>query len=207
VAGQGILKQTRADVVADGIKYIDDLYAAKKLQGSSADDSSELRFQGWGGLGICEHDKADYKELYQHLIGTIQRSVEDSYPDNAKQLLSDMSADVDRFYRQVSLSHAEAGDYVRAPVLAKMPVDEFVNALFALHPSAQRLAIAALKGRYEHGRLDQTLKEERPWIIAVHAAIQKRLPQLSAISKRRFGMLFEWYDQRFKPSPEPNKPA
>jgi hypothetical protein len=36
----------------------------------------------------------------------------------------------DSFYRQVSLSHADASQYVRAPILAKLAVDEFVNALF-----------------------------------------------------------------------------
>ena len=71
-----------------------------------------------------------------------------------------MSSNVDYFYRQISLSHADASDYVRAPVLAKMPVEEFVDALFALHPSAQRLALMALKGRYEYGRLEQALKRE-----------------------------------------------
>jgi hypothetical protein len=171
----------------------------------SPGDSSELRFQGWGGLGICEHDAADYKELYEYLTGMMQRVVMDSYPDKAKQLLSDMSSDVDHFYRQVSLSHADASDYVRAPVLAKMPVADFVNAFFALHPSAQRLAMAALKGRYEYGRLDQTLKDEKSWIVAVHAAIQGRLPQLSAISKRRLGMQLEWYANAIKPEPAPER--
>jgi precorrin 3B synthase CobZ len=64
-----------------------------------------------------------------------------------------------------------------------------------------RLAMVALKGRYEYGRLDQTLKDEKPWIVAVYAAIQKRLPQMSAISRRRFGMLLEWYPNAVKSAP------
>jgi len=204
LADQGILKLTRADVLAAGKQYIDDLYSAKKLPGPSG-DSSELRFQGWAGLGICEHDTTEYKELYEYLTAMMQRVVLDGYPDKAKQLLSDMSSNVDYFYRQISLSHADASDYVRAPVLAKMPVEEFVDALFALHPSAQRLALMALKGRYEYGRLEQALKEEKPWIVAVHAVIQKRLPQLSAISRRRFGMLLEWYPNVMKPEPAPEE--
>ena len=58
LADQGILKLARADVAAEGKQYIDDLYAAKILQAPSFDDSSEIRFQGWGGLGICEHETA-----------------------------------------------------------------------------------------------------------------------------------------------------
>ena len=51
LADQGILKLTRADVLAAGKQYIDALYSAKKLPGPPG-DSSELRFQGWGGLGL-----------------------------------------------------------------------------------------------------------------------------------------------------------
>jgi hypothetical protein len=201
LADQGILKLTKAEAVAEGKKYIDELYAAKKLRGPTSDDSSEIRFQGWGGLGICEHETAEYRSLYDHLMEMIQRSVNDSYPDKAKHLLSDMKSDVEKFYRQVALSHADASDYVRAPVLAVLPVEEFVDALLALHPSSMRLAMVALKGRYEYGRLDQTLKDEKPWIVAVFAAIQKRLPQMSAISRRRFGMLLEWYPNAVKSAP------
>jgi DNA polymerase III delta prime subunit len=198
LADQGILELTKAEAVAEGKKYIEDLYAAKKLHGPTSDDSSEIRFQGWGGLRICEHETSEYRSLYDHLMEMIQRSVKDSYPDKAKHLLSNMKSDVEKFYRQVALSHADASDYVRAPVLATLPVEEFVDALLALHPSNMRLAMVALKGRYEYGRLDQTLKDEKPWIVAVHAAIQRRLPQMSAISRRRFGMLLEWYPSAVK---------
>ena len=60
-----------------------------------------------------------------------------------------------------------------------MPVEDFVNAYLALHPNEQRVAVMALKGRYQYGRLDQQLKEEEPWIVAVHAALTKRLQELS----------------------------
>ncbi|UGA43465.1 KAP family NTPase [Bradyrhizobium quebecense] len=207
LADKGILKLSKADVVAECKQYVDDLYAAKKLETGAADDPREIRFQGWGGLGICESDTAEYKAIFKHLISTIQQSVVDSYPDRAKQLLSLMISEVDAFYRQVSLSHADASKYVRSPVLAKMPVDDFVNAYLALHPSEQRVVMMALKGRYEYGRLDQQLKEEKPWIVAVHAALTKRLQELSPISQRRVGMHLEWYDEIVKTSKELATPA
>lgn len=113
-----------------------------------------------------------------------------------------MTSDVDRFYRQVSLSHADATGYIRAPVLAKLPVDDFVDTFFGLHPSAQRVVMVALKGRYEYGRLSQDLKEERPWIVAVHDAFLERLPKLSAISQYRLKKQLEWYLPTVKPEEE-----
>jgi hypothetical protein len=200
LSDQGILKLSRADVVARGKQYIDDVYAAKTIQILSSGE--EVRFQGWGGLGIFEHETADYKELFEYLISTIRRSVQDRYPDIAKNLLSDMTSDEDSFYRKVSLSHADASGYIRAPVLAKLPVDDFVDTFFGLHPSAQRVVMVALKGRYEYGRLGQDLKEEKPWIMAVHEAFLKRLPGLSAIAQYRLTKQLEWYLPTVKPEAE-----
>jgi hypothetical protein len=113
-----------------------------------------------------------------------------------------MASDVDSFYRQVSLSHADASHYIRAPALAKLPVDDFVNTFFSLHPSTQRVVMMALKGRYEYGRLGQDLKEEKPWIMAVHEVFLERLQKLSAISQYRLKKSLEWYLPTVKPEVE-----
>jgi hypothetical protein len=59
--------------------------------------------------------------------------------------------------------------------------------------------MAALKGRYQFGRLNQNLKEEKPWIISVHDAFQKRLAGLSPISQYRLKLQLEWYQQAVQP--------
>jgi co-chaperonin GroES (HSP10) len=192
---QGFLQLSKADIVAQGKQYIDDVSAAKKLEVPSSGDASEIRFQGWGGFQISESDTAEYKILYDHLILAIQRSVEDTYPQKANELLSTMKSDVDSFYRQVSLSHADTTDYVLAPVLAKLPVDDFVNAFFDLHPSKQRLVMAALKGRYQFDRLSQSLKEEKPWVRSLYDALQKRSLTLIPIARYRLEKQLEWYEQ------------
>jgi hypothetical protein len=91
------------------------------------------------------------------------------------------------------LSHADSSQYVHAPVLAKLAVDDFVSAFLALHPNAQRMAMAAFESRYADGRLDQGLKEERPWIKSVHEELARRLPKLSAISQYHLEQQLGWY--------------
>jgi GTPase SAR1 family protein len=202
LSDRGILPLSRAEVVADGRKYIDEVCKAKTLELPSSGDVGEIRFQGWAGLGISEHDTEDYKALFQHLMSAIQHSVEDTYPETARRLLSEMSTDVERFYRQISLSHADASQYIRAPVLAKLPVDDFVKAFLGLHPSGQRMVMAALKGRYEYGRLQQDLKEEQSWITSVHEALLNRLPELNGISRYRLERQIEWYLKANRPETE-----
>jgi hypothetical protein len=201
LSDRGISALSRAEVVARGKQYIDDVCAAKKLELPPRDDISEIRFQGWGGLGFTENQSPEFKELYQHLTAAMQRSVEDTYPDVATRLLAEMRSDVDTFYRSVSLSHADASQYVRAPVLAKLAVDDFVDEFLALHPSAQRVVMAALKGRYEHGRLGRELSDEKPWIMSVHSALVKRLRDLGPISRHRLEKNLEWYLQVAQPPP------
>jgi hypothetical protein len=193
LSSQGLLELSKADVVAQGKQYIDDVSAAGKLEVPPSGDSRDIRLEGWGGLGISEQDTNDYTALFDYLISAIQRSVEGTYPQKAKDLLSAMKSDVDSFYRQISLSHADATNYVLAPVLAKLSVGDFVSAFFDLHPSEQRVAMAALKGRYEFDRLNQSLKEEKPWITSVHDAFRKRLPGMSPIARHRLEKQLQWY--------------
>jgi hypothetical protein len=195
LSDRGLLPLSRADVVAEGKQYIDDIYAAKTLEFLPPDAFSEERSQGWGGLGNLETDTAEYIELFQYLSFAMHDCVLDGYTETATKLLSKMSSDVDSFYRQVSLSYADTSQYVWAPVLAKLPVDDFVNAFLALHPNVQRMAMAALKGRYADGRIDRELKEEKPWIMSVHDALVKRLPELGRLSRYRLEQQLRWYLQ------------
>jgi DNA polymerase III delta prime subunit len=201
----GILQFSRADVVTQGKQYIDDVYAARKLEKPSFDEGNEGRYQEWDGLGIHEQHTDDYNVLFRHLVSATRRSVEDTYPERAKQLLSDMKSDTSSFYRQVALNLADGSGYIRVPVLAKMPVDDFVDTFLSLHPTDQSLAMWALRSRYEDGRLEQNLDAERPWIMAVHDTLGKRSPQLSAISRHRLGKLLDWYTQIVKPEADSEK--
>jgi hypothetical protein len=201
LSDRGFSGLSRAEVVVQGKQYIDGVYAAKTLERPPPDDISEIRFQGWGGLGFTENQSPEFRELYDHLTAAMQRSVEDTYPDVAAGLMVEMRTDVDSFYRRVSLSHADASRYVRAPVLAKLAVQDFVDEFLALHPSEQRVVMVALKGRYEHGRLGRELSDEKAWIISVHEALVKRLEDLGPISRYRLEKNLEWYLQAAQPPP------
>jgi hypothetical protein len=123
----------------------------------------------------------------------LQRSIEDTYPMRATVLLSEMKSDVQKFSRHVCWAGDNVDKYVDAPVLAKISVNEFVDAFLALHPNDQHIVMRALKGRYESGHLLRDLKDERPWIASVRDALTKRMPALSLISQYRLQKHIEWY--------------
>lgn len=195
LSNQGVLPFSRAEIVNQGKKYIDDLYAAKRFATLPPDIFSEIRFQGWGGLGIYENETAEYKELFSYLMEIMQRALEDTYPGRALDLLSDMKTDVQKFYRHLCLTRDDANQYVKVPVLAKINVDQFVDSFLGLHPSEQHTVMMALKGRYEGGQLDRELKDEKPWIVSVRDRLAKETANLSRISQYRLQKQIEWYLQ------------
>ena len=93
------------------------------------------------------------------------------------------------------MTRDEASQYVKAPVLATINVDEFVDSFLGLYPSKQHTVMMALKGRYEGGQLDRDLKDEKPWIKSVRDTLRKRMAKLSPISQYRLEKHIEWYLQ------------
>jgi len=195
LSDRGILPLSRTEIVNQSKKYIDDLYSEKRFASPPPDVFSEIRFQGWGGLGIHENETAEYKELFAYLMVAMQHAVEDTYPARALDLLAEMKTDTQKFYRHLCLTRDDTSQYVKAPVLAKVNVAEFVDSFLGLHPTKQHIVMMALKARYEGGQLDRELRDEKPWILSVRDALMKQMANLDRISQYRLQKQIEWYLQ------------
>ncbi len=179
-----ILK-TREQVIDEGKRYIDDLYAEGRIEPSEPNNPfSDLNFSGYAGLGIHESETADYRELHKHLDERRDKSELDTHPVIAGKILKDMQDDPDKFSRHVNLVSGQL-NYYNIPVLATLDPKEFVNSLLALHPAAQRTVFLALQGRYRHGNLDRSLSAERPWANEVRRTLLERSETMSPVSKYR----------------------
>jgi hypothetical protein len=189
----GILKASRAQLVQEGKRYIDDAYKRKTLELSPPDDFAEVRFNGYGGLGICEHETPEYKELYAYLSKTGQQAIEDTYPTKAGALLKEMQADVQLFYRRLCVTNSPDNTYCRIPILAHLDPDAFVSALLDLRPSDQHTVMMIFKSRYECEQLERDLKDEKPWAEAVRARLLARAEKMSPISQYRIKRWVAWY--------------
>jgi DNA polymerase III delta prime subunit len=124
LSDMGVLNVSRAQLVLDGKKYIDDVYKRKTLELPPPGDFDEIRFNGFGGLGI-HHETPEYKELFAYLRSATQRAIEDTYPKKAINLLKEMGADVHLFYRYLCLTNDSDNIYYRTPILASLDPDAF----------------------------------------------------------------------------------
>lgn len=182
----GAIPKSLEEVVAEGRAYIDDLYASGRLELPSAhDDFSDMRFSGYGGLGIHENSTPEYRALYIYLRDKRQVAAVDRYPLIADELLADMEADPDLFLHRICLTNDGANEFYSMPVLASLDPNRFATVLLEQHPARQRTVLIALKARYEHGKLDRELREEQSWATDVRNRLYAEAEGLPPISKYR----------------------
>jgi hypothetical protein len=178
-----VIENSTQEILAKGKHYIDDLYTQKRLEPTN--ESNEVRFGGWEGLGICEQDTKEYREFFDYLTKKQQQVVVDAYPEKSEILMKEMEKDPDLFLRRICFTQSEDNLYYRIPILAYIDPDIFVTALLAQHPGHQHTLLRALERRYEGGGLDRDLASERTWLTAVRDKLQARADDMTGIAKYR----------------------
>jgi hypothetical protein len=188
----GILKFSRAEIAAQGKNYVDELYK-RKLLARDVDAFSEIRFGGYGGLGIHENKTDEYREIFAYLQQRGKQALEDSYPNKGIVLLNEMKSDPSLFFRRVCLTNSEDNIYCRVPILASIDSDAFVSSFLGLLPAHQRTVMMALNSRYEHGALDRDLASEKDWLRSVTSKLVEKAAAMSEIGKYRLLKNIEWH--------------
>jgi KAP family P-loop domain len=180
----GVLQESFKDVVADCKCYIDDLYTAHHLDGA-VDVLSEVRFGGYGGLGIHENDSQEYRELVSYLELKTKQAAKNRYPEQAQVLLREMEQDPDLYLRRLCFTNSPDNSYYQIPILASISPEFFVSTVLKQHPAHQRRIFVAFKARYEHGGLQGHLASERPWLAAVRDQLVEKANSLPPIGRYR----------------------
>lgn len=181
----GLLTRSAEALVAEGKQYIDDLYAADRLKPLPNLDSSDVRMNGHGGLGIFENQTPEYQALFAYLAEKRRQATEDEFPQHAMNLLDEMASDPKLYFRRLCLSNSDENAYSKVPILSYIDPNQFVAALLKQHAAHQRIIMSAFRSRYEHGGLQGDLAAERPWLIAVRDKLIKRSLAMPAIGRFR----------------------
>jgi hypothetical protein len=181
----GLLKRPAGDIVADAKRYVDDLYAAKRLKPLPNLHSSDVRPNGHGGLGIFEHQSPEYQAMFGYLEETRRRATEDEYPRHGLTLLEDLASDPKLYFRRLCPAGGDDNRYGKVPILSYIDPNRFVAALLKQHPSHQRVIMTVFHARYEHGELKGELAAERTWLEVVRDKLIKRSFTMPAIGRFR----------------------
>lgn len=182
----GFIAAPLTDVVVQGRCYVDDLYAARRLQPTDRDDRSpSFDESGYDGLAIASADTPEFQELAAYLHARRDRARLDRYPEVAATILADMKTEPNRFYVRLTTMSGSTGEYARVPLLASLDPAEFVTAVLALHPRDQRTVLRALRARWDHGVLHDALSGETVWAQAVRDELAAQRAGMSPMARER----------------------
>lgn len=184
LADIGVTGLSRAETVERAKRYIDYLRRLGTIELASEPGRDEIRYGGYGGLGMTQADSSEMGEVFQHLLATRAAAATDRHPADAAALLADMRVGPDRFVEQVA-GDAAGSRHAREPVLAALDPAEFVAAFLELEPTAQRAIAMGLLRRYDHARLTRELAGEADWAQRVETLLKEAAGRASPLSRDR----------------------
>lgn len=188
-----LIRKNRHTIIKESKKYIDDLYKAGKLPPLPRDNyADDFRLGAYGGLGIHENETPDFQEIMNYLRDKRATSRDDKYPEMAKKLLQIMREDQQLFFRKLNLTNSEENIYYDVPILKYVKADEFVNELTSLHPEKQQLVFSALRARYQHGRINGELANEKGWLIQFKQKLLRKSRKLHKVARYNLERSIKW---------------
>jgi hypothetical protein len=118
-------------------------------------------------------------------IYKIKKADADRYPEQVDELLRELRADPDLYFRRLCVTSSGDSIYYRIPILASIDPSVFVDLVLQQSPSRQRVIMMAFKGRYEHGQLKGELAAEAPWLLGVRDKLVSAATSMSQLGKYR----------------------
>lgn len=189
------LAKTEDQVEQECESYLDDLYAAGKVEPLPFAYSPEGPFDGYAGLGF-HRESPKFSGLMQRLLSLREKAKKDMYPAIGTELLNLMSADPELFFRRLCSTNSSDNLYERVPVLTKIAPADFVSTLLRQSPQAQKKIMMVFKSRYDAGELENSLADEKAWVTSVRQQLNAALPQLSTIGRERISRFMGWFMPR-----------
>ena len=189
----GLTAATRDEVVDAAKRYIDELRAAGRLpavrKGRIPFDSNT----GSAGLGYFENETPEFKDVLLYLREAQSAAEVATYGDRAAELLKQLSEEPNVFADRISYRKDGENDetILQSPVLASIPVDDFVSALLSIAPSDQRNILTGLFLRHEPGS-NADLAEERDWIKRVYEKIDHHARNAEPWERTRLDRALGW---------------
>lgn len=161
----------------ENIRYIDDLYAARRLPSPPNTIFEEFDTDGgYGGLGYAisgDEEKALFDRVWKHLKEKIEQARRDRFPERARELAELAASDPVAFHDAVQQGHGGSPETAEHPVLAAIKPQAFVDAWLSGPKPGWRYVARGLEGRYSGDRTC-LWDAERDWIQAVIRILRQR---------------------------------
>ncbi|WP_275782669.1 hypothetical protein [Pararhizobium gei] len=170
MAENGVVGISIEDTVSECKAYIDDLLAAGRLpprtRGPRWFDDFRSAYRGIG-YWVTNERRADFSEIFNHLLQSRVRASEISFPDIVPDLLETVRTNGLTFFERVCHTNHAQLEFDDIPVLAAIPPEEFVTAFVASPKAGWHWICSALKERNRAIAHYPSLHAEGDWLIRV----------------------------------------
>lgn len=184
---QGFFSHTMEEEKYLCLEYINDLLAAGRLPpkplGSSFDRLSES-YDGYG-YWVSDATRLYFTEIYSHLDKARQQALKNAYPEYAKEVLHQLRENPTSIFERISQTGSGNNELAHVPILHLIPVNSFINAWLSGPRSGWRKIQMALDNRYENGRLERFLIDEKTWLIDLEREFNVRIHALNGLDAFR----------------------
>jgi hypothetical protein len=188
------IPMNRADVEADGRRYIDTVRDSGALEAVGADHIDRVMvLRSHGGLGYMERETDAFRRLADYL--SEQRVVADDRrrPAQAAELFEELKASPDLFSRRILSNGGEDSRWSQIALLHHLDPAEFAHWLAEQDPAIQRETLTSLSVRYDFAALEQHLAEERPWLESLRDQLVRIAAESRPVARDRLTKNVAWY--------------
>lgn len=179
-----------AGVEAEGRRYIDEVRDAGRLP--SVDRGAYRYASGHSGLGYMRVDTGPFRRFTVYLQEQQAEGDRRRRPGQAQDLLGELKANPELFGKRIANMGGAEAIWAMTPILHHLDVKELVDWLLAQHPALQRDVLMSISIRYDYGRLERELAEERQWLENFCSVLRMRAEASSPVACDRILNNIKW---------------
>lgn len=186
----GRIEQDVTGIEAEGRLYIDEVRDAGRLP--AADRGAFRHTSGHGGLGYMKVDTDPFRRFAVYLQEQQVEGDRRRRPGQAQDLLAELKTDPELFGKRIANTGGSEAIWAMTPILHHLDVKELVDWLVEQHPALQRDVLMSISIRYDYGRLEQELAEERFWLESLRRALRRRAKAATPVARDRILNNIKW---------------
>lgn len=188
-SSMGLIKISRKEAAKSCRHYIDYLVQNEQVD-FEPDRVSLFAFGGsYDSYGFMEREKPDFKKIVDYYNAEYEKIAKKAYEQKARGLLNTIQDESDDFFFDLAHTNFRKSLYAERPILAALPVAEFVEWLLNLNGREQRMVFNVLKSRYRFIPTEPYLIPEMPWVKRVRSQLKKSLKHIGPVSSERLNYL------------------
>lgn len=196
-------------VISDCKQYIDDVLDRGDLPPREADwdwpSSSILRSSGGYTYWSSESTHDRFIEIKNYLIAARETAFEQNAPIVAKEILTALAEDGEKFYQMLCHTNNQVNNYAGVPILHHIAPKDFASVFLKSDKRGWSYISRALHERYGANRLNNELSNEAEWLGQVVTLLTEEANKVSGIVGLRIRRAIP-LELRVLATPEPCAP-